>query len=247
MKNLPSYPLSLPRRFSATQSTYKSPAAMLVGACAGAALMYICDPQQGSRRRALIRDQLRRGLHAGCERTAAAVKDLRHRSQGLMARGRRGLQHELVADDVLQAQARSRLGHVVDYAHAIDIAVQDGRVRLTGPILSRDLTELLRQIRRLPGVQHIDNQLEVHDEPGNVPALQGALAESESNDAWRVTPEALACAAGSTLMAGGFARMGKRAMALGALSLGLLAVGALAKPRYRRTGREAAGPATHTE
>ena len=64
----------------------------------GALVMYIFDPQQGRRRRALARDQLLSAQRQIGEKAAATYEDLRNRAYGLYAetRGAAGkpLEHE---------------------------------------------------------------------------------------------------------------------------------------------------------
>jgi hypothetical protein len=45
-------------------------------------------------------------------------------------------------------------------------------VILAGPILADELDELVRQVASIGGVRSIRSELDLHDEPGNVPALQ---------------------------------------------------------------------------
>ncbi|PYS66769.1 MAG: hypothetical protein DMF73_20915 [Acidobacteria bacterium] len=46
-------------------------------------------------------------------------------------------------------------------------------ITLRGQILADELPKVLRAARFVHGVKGIDNQLEVHERAGNVPALQG--------------------------------------------------------------------------
>lgn len=52
---------------------------------AGAATMYFLDPQQGRRRRALVRDQLVHARHVARDEATGRAKDLRNRAQGVVA------------------------------------------------------------------------------------------------------------------------------------------------------------------
>ena len=57
--------------------------AILSGLGVGAFLMYLFDPQQGGRRRALIRDKAVRLNRQGQETLEGTMKDLSNRAQGL--------------------------------------------------------------------------------------------------------------------------------------------------------------------
>src|SRR5690606_27678757 len=85
-----------------TRRSAKTPLLMLTGAGAGAALMYIFDPQQGRRRRAIARDKLAHSSRVAGERAQATWKDVRQRSYGLYAEGRRLFRKGQVSDDTLQ-------------------------------------------------------------------------------------------------------------------------------------------------
>jgi hypothetical protein len=148
---------------------------LLVGAGAGAGLMYLLDPDQGNRRRALVRDQLVHAGHLTGDAVDATSRDVRNRARGVVAELRSRLSPErVVPDDRLRERVRARLGQIVRYAHSIEATVEGGRVTLRGPALADDVAGLVRRLGRVPGVQEVDNQLELHAEPGNVPGLQGA-------------------------------------------------------------------------
>jgi hypothetical protein len=148
---------------------------LLVGAGAGAGLMYLLDPDLGNRRRALVRDQLVRAGHLTGDAVDATSRDVRNRARGVVAELRSRLSPEGdVPDDRLRERVRARLGQIVRYAHSIEATVDGGRVTLRGPVLADDMAGLVRRIGRVPGVREVDSQLEVHAEPGNVPGLQGA-------------------------------------------------------------------------
>ncbi len=67
-------------------TTRASDVAMLLGGIAiGATLMYIFDPQNGRRRRALLSDQLTSKVNRLSDDAAARARDLRNRAQGVIA------------------------------------------------------------------------------------------------------------------------------------------------------------------
>jgi hypothetical protein len=50
---------------------------------------------------------------------------------------------------------------------------QGGNVTVSGPILEDKVAGLLSCVKWIPGVKEVNNNLEVHEEAGNHPALQG--------------------------------------------------------------------------
>ena len=151
---------------------------LLVGAGAGAGLMYLLDPDQGNRRRALVRDQLVRARHMTGDAVDATSRDMRNRARGVVAELRARLIPEDVTDDVLQERVRARLGQTIRYARSIETSVADGCVTLRGPVLGADVARVVRRVGQVPGVRAVDNRLEAHAEPGAVPGLQGARRSS---------------------------------------------------------------------
>ena len=143
----------------------------LGGFVLGAATVRLLDPRSGARRRAEV---LQRGVHTAHEAadfTGKSLRDLRNRS--------RGIWHSLfrasgpVEDDVLVERVRSRLGRVCSHPGAIEVAAQDGRVDLRGPVLAAEYQQVLEGVADVPGVIGIDEQLELHKRTDDVPALQG--------------------------------------------------------------------------
>jgi gas vesicle protein len=71
------------------------------GIGAGAAMMYLFDPNHGRTRRALLRDKLGKWLRIGREKAAGKAKDLRNRTVGVMAEVREAVK---VPDEPLIAE-----------------------------------------------------------------------------------------------------------------------------------------------
>ena len=147
--------------------------ALVGGAGLGAALMYIFDPDRGKRRRALIRDKVEAAGNKVSEKAEKMGRDLKNRAYGVVAETKSIFQHDEVTDDLLVDRVRSRLGRIPVHIGAFDITAKDGVVTLRGQILADELPQVLRAARFVRGVKEIDNQLEVHERSGNVPALQG--------------------------------------------------------------------------
>lgn len=142
---------------------------------AGAATMYYLDPHAGRHRRALARDRLVALSHDAGDLAQRRGRRAARRLRGMVAAQRAQWNESMPRDDEqLRERVRSRLGHVVSYPGAIEVDTERGCVTLRGPILAEDVAPLVRAVQAVPGVFGLDNRLTVHDEPGNVPELQGA-------------------------------------------------------------------------
>lgn len=148
---------------------------LITGVVIGGGLMFLLDPGAGRRRRALVRDKTVRWSRA----TGDAVETSWRRIEGT----RRGLAAAVwqfrtskaeVDDRTLEARLRTCIGRHSSHPGAIDVAVEDGCVKLSGKVLAEEVREVLSCASEVHGVRAVDNELEVHQAPGNVPELQGA-------------------------------------------------------------------------
>lgn len=146
---------------------------LLSGVALGAALVFVLDPDRGGRRRALVRDKIVRGSRLTGEALDATMRDMQNRARGIAATARGRLRHEEVDDRRLVERVRARLGRVCSHPHAIDVEVRDGEVTLRGPALADEVHSLLTTAASVRGVHSVVNDLEPHDSPDGVPALQG--------------------------------------------------------------------------
>jgi hypothetical protein len=149
---------------------------VLAAAVAGAAAMYYFDPQTGRRRRAVVRDKAVAIAHDTGDLARARGRDVSNRLHGLAAATRSRMQRRPLndGDRQLHDRLRARLGRVVGHPRAIEVDVFDGQARLTGDILAAEVDALLKEMRSVDGVRHVDNQLTVHEAPDGIPALQGS-------------------------------------------------------------------------
>jgi uncharacterized membrane protein len=205
--------------------------AVLGGLGLGASLMYIFDPARGKRRRALMRDQLAHTGRVLARAMPTTSRDIRHRAYGMLAEGSHLFQHEDVSNDVLEARVRAKIGRSVSHPHAISVmAYDDGRVRLSGDVLSSEANRMLSGVSSVRGVRQVENYLTVHSEDEEVPYLQGGrprtgdrFALLQSN--WSPTARLLTGVAGGALMANCIARRDPLSIALGTLGFGLFVRG----------------------
>jgi hypothetical protein len=148
----------------------------LGGMALGAAAMYLADPQQGRRRRALAQDKLRSYARQTGDAVDLALRDAGNRWQGIrvqLDRVLQGTQVKPIDDHVLAARVRSKLGRKVSHPHAVTVEADKGRIVLRGPVLADEHAVLLSLVQSIPGVIDVKDKLEVHQEADQVAALQG--------------------------------------------------------------------------
>jgi hypothetical protein len=217
---------------------------LLGGFGLGAGLMYLFDSQQGRRRRALVRDKAVRAAHQAEEGLGKLRRDLANRVTGLAAEAKGLLSGEEVPDAVLVERVRSKLGRIVSHPHAIHVQAANGRVTLSGPILAHEVKPLLDCVSSVAGVKGVENRLDVHQERGRFPALQGGREHpGEQFDLfqknWAPTTRFLVGLAGGVLAGYGLTRQAPVACLLGTVGLAMIA-GGLTNTSFRDA---AAGPA----
>ncbi len=154
---------------------------ILLGIALGAGSAFLLDPQQGRRRRALIRDRMVRTSREAREFGDAAAKDLRARARGLSSHLR--LQGDVLrgkpaTDDVLVQRVRAKLGRYVSHPHAIRVTAQNGYVTVSGDILASEHGKLLQALRMVHGVRDCADRLDVHTSAEGISALQGGIPPS---------------------------------------------------------------------
>ncbi|MBI3047661.1 MAG: BON domain-containing protein [Acidobacteria bacterium] len=194
----------------------------------GAGVMYLADPDQGRRRRARLGDATRHAAHLVKRAAGMTSRDVQHRLSGLAARMLDQLIEEPPPiDDVLAARVRARLGRLVSHPGAIEVAVRDGVVTLSGPIFETEVEQLVKGVEAVAGVTEVENRLQPHREATHVPALQGPgprkIARVPSSWArWSPTARLVAGAAGLALLALSSANRPVRGAATGIAGVELL-------------------------
>jgi uncharacterized membrane protein len=174
-------------------------AAWLGGAALGAVAMYLADPSQGRRRRALARDQLYSFVHRANETAGLAWRDAGNRWSGMRAEAGRFLQRNQVKpidDHVLEARVRTRLGRQVSHPHSIHVTAYRGRVELRGAVLADEHAAVTGLVQAIPGVTEVKDRLVVHQDAERVAELQGEGRHARaSSSAWLRSPAARTVAA----------------------------------------------------
>jgi osmotically-inducible protein OsmY len=134
-----------------------------------------------------MRDKLTRLLRQTGEGVDATMRDMSNRISGGINEVYQSVQPDEASDAQLAERVRATLGRVVSHPHAIDVTAENGRVCLSGPILAHEVQPLLRAASSVRGVAGIDNQLDIHEQAGNIPALQGTSESNRDNRSttWR--------------------------------------------------------------
>lgn len=216
---------------------------ILAAAGAGATFMYLFDPRTGMRRRVLIRDQLTRLTRLVQQGSAKAWRDARNRGQGLLAETKALFTDHSVGDDILVERVRAKLGVLVRHPGSIEVQAEHGRVMLRGPILQSEVGRLLDGVSRVKGVKYVENCLEAHETPRDLPGLQGN-PDQVSNGArfelwqenWSPTARTSVGLAGTALAAYGIARQDIPGLILAGLGAGAFLRAAVNRPWKQITG-----------
>jgi uncharacterized membrane protein len=203
----------------------------LIAAGLGAGLMYLCDPDRGRRRRALLRDQAVHAAHKTADGLWVASRDLANRTRGLAAVARVRFNDDEAGDAVLAERARAKLGLLVRHPHSIQVTVEGNRVILSGPVLADEVERLLSGVSRVRGVGAVENRLAIHQRPDNVPGLQGSPLPPRGERPeflqtyWSPTARLMAVLGGAGLIGAGARMRGPRGSLATGAGLALLVRG----------------------
>jgi BON domain-containing protein len=215
--------------------------AFVAGAALGAGLMYALDPDRGRRRRALARDKIVHLVRKGDTGIGARARDVGNRAAGVVAETRARFRRERTPDEQLAARVREKLGHYCSHPRAVEVSVSDGRVMLTGAILSAEVAPLLVAVDGVRGVRGVDNRLDAHAR-ADVPPLQGGRERPAFlRSSWSPGARLLTGTASIGLLAACAARRDLVGHALGLAGLGLLAHAAT-NVGVRRPAQSRPGP-----
>jgi len=203
-------------------------AGLVLATGAGVLLMYLLDPQQGRRRRALMRDKAVHLARKGSALTDAGTRDLAHRATGVATGLGSALRSSAVDDAVLVGRVRSTMGRWTSHPHAIEVSAASGRVTLKGLVLRSEHDRLVREIAKVRGVREVEDRLEARQDAAGVPALQGGHARSGPRpelmqNNWSTGPRLLAIAGGTALALYGLGRRGPGAALMAIVGAGLAA------------------------
>jgi CBS domain-containing protein len=208
---------------------------VLSGAGLGAGMMYLLDLDQGKRRRAVVRDQAGRSVRKTRDAVKATARDAQNRARGMVSNAKSWVSPAAPStDEVLMERVRAKLGMLVRHPRSIEVAAHVGTVILSGPVLADEVDSLVAMVSRVHGVRHVENRLEIHEEAGDVPGLQGGPARRPRGDVselmqsnWSPATRFLTGAAGSVVAMYGARQRTAVGAGLTALGLGFLLRGLL--------------------
>jgi len=179
----------------------------------GAGLMYFLDPQFGTRRRALVRDRANSWVNSMDNFLDGATEDMRNRTRGVLAEMSARLSDQGAPDWILEERVRSNLGRLARHTRALDIRADGGRIYLNGPVLRGEEDAIVKAALRTRGVHGVENQLQVVDDPQDIPALQTSpmqhqtmMQQTQRN--WSPATQLLSSVGGSLLTLYGLTRRG---------------------------------------
>lgn len=143
-------------------------AAFVVGSSAGAAAEYLLDPQDGKRRRHMLRDRAAAKLRSGRREAERRAHQMAGKAQGVVADATTpGRDSSELNDPALEAKVESELLRPADVGRSsINVNVAEGRVQLRGELDSREqIEDLIKRAERIDGVSGVDNLLHLPGEP----------------------------------------------------------------------------------
>jgi hypothetical protein len=71
------------------------------------------------------------------------------------------------------------MGRYISHPHAVEVTAYAGVVTLTGNVLAHEVQPFIASVKSIPGVRRVENQLEAHEDAGNIPDLQGGKTRTE--------------------------------------------------------------------
>ena len=216
----------------------------------GAGLMFLLDPDLGARRRAILRDKMIRFGRIAAGAADKTLRDVKNRLYGRVQSTRSRFRDAAVFDDVLVERVRSQMGRAVSHPHAIYVTAQDGRITLSGEILTNELEHLIGCVAAVKGVRDVDDQLKRHSEPGDISSLQGGrtrhsgrIALLQSN--WPPAVRLIVATVGAVATGLGIKQRGIFGSIVSAIGTGLV-MSAVAKRGLRQLINDVAAVPTRT-
>lgn len=187
--------------------------------------MYFFDPERGTRRRALVRDQAVHTTTQLGKTVDAASRDLTHRAGGLVAEIQSLFSVETPTDIRVVERVRARIGHVIAQPSKVQVSARYGVVTLGGSVLVSEVNALLHCVTGTRGVVGVRSELLASLVPGADPEHMGEVVVMTKRNAplhWSPMTRIVAGTAGGAIAFYGKRQGGMLGGALSALGFGLL-------------------------
>ena len=156
----------------------------MFGAGIGAGLMFMLDPACGARRRALVRDKINHVAHKTRDAYGATQRELGNRLAAVAAATQTGIRTDTADDRTVERRVRTELGRVCSHPRAVRVNVVNGSVTLSGDVWASEASSIKMAIGKVPGVQHVMNQVTLHAANEEVSALQGDSPRADWSSSW---------------------------------------------------------------
>jgi osmotically-inducible protein OsmY len=133
---------------------------LIAGIAIGTSLMYLFDPRQGNRRRAVARDQVSHIIRRTSVVAGKTFRHLRNKLEGALAGATESLRPEgEVSDRRLAERIRSTVGRTIAHPSSVDFAVHEGRVTVRGYLKPHESGAIVQAVEKVPGVRSVENQI----------------------------------------------------------------------------------------
>jgi osmotically-inducible protein OsmY len=138
---------------------------LATGFAVGAFAMYMFDPEEGRRRRALVRDKAASAGHDAERLARGASRHAANQLRGAAAEAQSHMRNAPVSDSQLHERIRSQLGRLVDQPGTLQVKVDNGHVTLSGSAKPGEIQSLLAAVSAMQGVEGVDNRLSAGTQP----------------------------------------------------------------------------------
>jgi uncharacterized membrane protein len=179
----------------------------------------------------MVVDRANRFVNDIDESIDKAVEDTRNRARGVLSEMTARLSDQGAPDWVLEERVRSNLGRLARHTRALDVRADGGRIFLSGPVLRGEEDAIVKTAMRTRGVHGVENQLQIFDNPQDIPALQSSTSSQSPTLAqqtqrnWSPSTRLLSSVGGSLLTLYGLTRKGVAKPVLSTAGLVLTARG----------------------
>ena len=208
---------------------FESTRGLLKGLAAGAAAMYLLDPQFGRTRRSKAKGALTRAANDYGKLWEKGSADVANRLKGQAFEAKGLLSGEVPDDATITDRVRAVAGHTLSDAGDLHVETSGGVVTLAGVVRPGEPDLLIPAVERVRGVRSVESALTTDGEPIEHRPQTGLAANMPTGDLTHGARLGLATA--------GLGLLGRAVLRRGPLALPLAAAGAALFQKGRRGGR----------